>query len=198
VRYIKGHQSRGKSASNWKGGRIKCNGYWLIFKPDHPRADKKGYVREHILKVEKKIGRYLKWYEKIHHKDKDPSNNRLSNLQLTTIWKHKSLHRKDCGQICVKCGSKDVNRNGVMDGKQTFRCNSCRANWRVNKIVGIDSDQICLNCNSRHVIRHSGVKYGKQRFQCRDCKRRWDVPLQDLKEVVPENDHRYRMTVGGK
>ena len=73
---------------------MKCEGYWLILKPDHPRANKDGCIREHILKMEAKLGRYLKWYEVIHHKDKNPSNNRLSNLQLTTIWEHKSLHKK--------------------------------------------------------------------------------------------------------
>jgi hypothetical protein len=120
--YILGHNSRGRSNKipstrrenhwNWKGGRYMKNGYWLILKPNHPRADKDDYIGEHILKMEKKIGRYLRWYERVHHKDKDPSNNRLSNLQLTTICEHNTLHRRDYGQICTKCGSEDVNRNG--------------------------------------------------------------------------------------
>jgi hypothetical protein len=33
----------------WKGGRIKCNGFWLIPKPDHHEADKNGYVKEHRI-----------------------------------------------------------------------------------------------------------------------------------------------------
>lgn len=205
--YIHGHYSRGRHHSDdtrkkislsirkgnrWKGGRTKQNGYWLILRPDHPKADKDGYVREHILKMEKKLGRYLEWYERVHHRDHNPSNNRLSNLQLTTIWEHKKLHRRDCGQICEKCSSEDIRRNGFHNSKQTFQCNTCGITWLVNKKKGIGFNQTCYNCSSEHVVRCSGVKNNKQTFRCNDCRKKWRVSLEDLKAVVPQNDHRYR------
>jgi transposase-like protein len=192
-KYIYGHHNHGKNHWNWKGGRMKHEDYWLILRPEHPRTDKDGYVGEHILKMEKKIGRYVKWYEVVHHKDKDPSNNRLSNLQLTIIWEHQKLHRKDCRQICTRCSSKDVVRNGFKNGKQTFLCNTCRANSTFDKIRGIDFGQICLNCNSRYVVKSGGIKNGKQRFQCRDCRKGWGIPLQDLKQIVSNNDRQYKI-----
>ena len=142
--------------------------------------------------MEAKLGRYLKWYEVVHHKDKNPSNNRLSNLQLTTIWEHKSLHKKDYGQMCTTCGNKDVKRNGFNIDKQIFRYNTCKTTWTVNKITGIDFGQVCCNCGSKHVVR-CGIKNNKQWFRCNDCRKYWRVPLQDLKEVVSDNDRQYRV-----
>ncbi len=58
------------------------NGYVRVYAPDHPRADSKGYVFEHRLVMEKKIGRYLTETEVVHHRNDNPSDNRISNLQL--------------------------------------------------------------------------------------------------------------------
>ena len=73
TQFKKGRMSRnkgrfGKDAVNWKGGRKKDKeGYIYIFQPNHPRAIKGGYVREHRLVVEKQIGRYLTPKETVHH-----------------------------------------------------------------------------------------------------------------------------------
>ena len=50
----------------WKGGRLKQNGYIFIYMPDHPNAQSMGYVAEHRLVMEKKLGRYLFPSEKVH------------------------------------------------------------------------------------------------------------------------------------
>lgn len=66
---------------NWKGGRfLDKEGYVFILKPDHPRANQKGYIREHILIMEKIIGRCLWPEEVIHHINGIKSDNRASNL----------------------------------------------------------------------------------------------------------------------
>ena len=40
----------GNRAPCWKGGRyLTLKGYVLVYAPDHPHAQKKGYVLEHIL-----------------------------------------------------------------------------------------------------------------------------------------------------
>lgn len=58
----------GKKHWNWKGGEITdTKGYILIHCPNHPFCDKKNYVYEHRLVIEKYIGRYLKPEEVGHH-----------------------------------------------------------------------------------------------------------------------------------
>ena len=49
---------------------------------NHPKADKKGRILEHIVVMEKKIGRYLKDGETVHHKNGLRWDNRPENLEL--------------------------------------------------------------------------------------------------------------------
>ncbi len=74
---------KGEKSHQWEGGRhINTQGYVLIWKPNHPRADCNGYVREHLLVMEEKWGRSILSREKVHHLDYDKTNNSPDNLQL--------------------------------------------------------------------------------------------------------------------
>ncbi len=78
-----------------KPRKIDKSGYIQIYKPDHPGADHKGYVREHRLVVEKKIGRYLKPKEKVHHLYGKKQDNRIEKLMLfPNQKKHMQFHMK--------------------------------------------------------------------------------------------------------
>jgi hypothetical protein len=67
----------------WNGGRtIDKSGYILVRVPDHPQANHSGYVREHRVAMEKKIGRCLLPAEVVHHIDGNRANNHPDNLQL--------------------------------------------------------------------------------------------------------------------
>lgn len=68
------------------------NKYKLIYQPEHPNSDKKGYVREHRLVIENNIGRYLLDNEVVHHIDGNTLNNDLSNLQILSRGDHTRLH----------------------------------------------------------------------------------------------------------
>lgn len=67
----------------WKGGRVvDKHGYILVKRNDHPCATRSGYVREHRLVMEQKIGRILDPKEVVHHLDGNPQNNHPDNLHL--------------------------------------------------------------------------------------------------------------------
>ncbi len=67
----------------WRGGRcLDADGYVLVKSPDHPHATKAGYVLEHRLVMERRLGRYLLPSEVVHHKDENPANNADDNLVL--------------------------------------------------------------------------------------------------------------------
>ena len=70
-----------KHGNKWKGGRtISSHGYVLIRLPEHPKAFATGYVYEHMLVAEKKLGRPLKKGELIHHIDSNRQNNAPENI----------------------------------------------------------------------------------------------------------------------
>src|SRR3990167_1213822 len=63
---------------NWNGGRtINCAGYIQIYLPIHLYCSGKGYVFEHRLVMEKKLGHYLTRSEIIHHINGNRQDNRI-------------------------------------------------------------------------------------------------------------------------
>jgi hypothetical protein len=73
----------GENNPAWKGGRmLDKQGYVLLHMPDHPGANRHGYVREHRWVMEQVLGRFLTPDEVVHHKDGVPGNNDPSNLEL--------------------------------------------------------------------------------------------------------------------
>lgn len=91
---IKAH--KGKKGFNNKGGkRINKQGYIEVWKPEHPNANKKGYILEHRLVMSEYIGRALLENEDVHHKDKNKGNNDINNLQLMTRSEHTKYHEKN-------------------------------------------------------------------------------------------------------
>jgi hypothetical protein len=85
-----------ESNPSWKGGRLQDYlGYIRILFHGHPKADKSGYVKEHILVLERKIGRNLLSNEQVHHINGIKSDNSSENLELYNKSEHMRLHRKN-------------------------------------------------------------------------------------------------------
>ncbi len=92
---------------NWRGGRYKSHGYVMILSPNHPYANGRGYVFEHRLVMENKLGRYLTKEEVVHHLNEIRDDNQIKNLKLFKnndehLTYHK-LMREEKKHKCPKC-----------------------------------------------------------------------------------------------
>lgn len=119
-RFIHGHNQKGK------GGRIIIRGYILIRKPEHPFANKIGYVREHRLVMEEYLDRYLDPKEVVHHitSIKKGGMNDISNLKLFSnnsehISHEFSVNRSN--RICYICKSDKTYINRKRGYTQWFK-----------------------------------------------------------------------------
>ena len=100
TRTIFSNQRQGQHKGNkfgWKQGKTKCNGYWLVYKPEHPNANSQGsgYVRQNRLVMEEFLGRYLYDDEVVHHINGIKDDDRIENLKLLSKEEHSSLHHKE-------------------------------------------------------------------------------------------------------
>lgn len=89
-----GKCSREKNPS-WSGGfTISPQGYRLIKNADHPMADARGYVAEHIAIATSDRGGILADGELVHHIDMDQLNNNPDNLAVMTRSAHRHAHHE--------------------------------------------------------------------------------------------------------
>lgn len=88
------NRGRREASHSWKGGVSITNGYRCVYRPDHPRRHPNGYVYEHIIVAEEKIGRLLLPGEVVHHIDGQKQNNAPDNLDvLASQTEHLRLHK---------------------------------------------------------------------------------------------------------
>ena len=88
---------RGAEHHNWKGGVFRhSDGYLFEYAPDHPAAPaNKGYVLQHRLVMERKLGRPLRDHELVHHINEVKDDNRPENLELSNRSLHMKGHKAD-------------------------------------------------------------------------------------------------------
>lgn len=87
---------RGKNNPRWIGGRVRdMRGCFKIYYPEPHNYKSQKYVLEHILVMEKKLGRKLVKPEVVHHLNGNPSDNNPNNLMLFPSNKeHKQFEQR--------------------------------------------------------------------------------------------------------
>ena len=130
----------GENNVNWKGGEPiqDKDGYWLIYKPDHPYRNSRNRVFEHRLIYENYLSIlfdeqvYLPEGSEIHHIDGNPENNSLINLKYMNNHKeHAQEHLKEYeGVKCKTCGTSETSK----------RNENGRPKWRGNEIDGYECE----------------------------------------------------------
>jgi len=97
---------KGSKNNHWKGGRVLVaktkrqrgertsfgNGYYYILDPEHPNANKSGYVAEHIVIATRKRGIPLVKGEVVHHINLNKHDNSPENLVVTSQRPHAIWH----------------------------------------------------------------------------------------------------------
>jgi hypothetical protein len=100
---------KNKLPNNYKGV-ILAQGYKLIYFPEHPNSfNKKRYVREHRLVIEKQIGRFLSSKEAVHHINGNRLDNRIENLMLFS---------NDGSHLNYEIGNKIKKEDILFDGRK--------------------------------------------------------------------------------
>lgn len=105
-------------------------GYIKLSKPDHPRADSKGYVHEHVLIAEQAIGRYLNDNEIVHHVNEIKDDNRIENLQIMDRFQHKSIHSRKTRKGLEPAIARQMLDSGMLMGEVAEHFGMCESGLR--------------------------------------------------------------------
>lgn len=80
---------------NGRPVRLDAKGYVLVWEPPHPNKSLKGWQLEHRLVVERRLGRYLRSDEAVHHRNEIKDDNRDENLELMDALDHAALSARN-------------------------------------------------------------------------------------------------------
>lgn len=116
--------SKGEKNGNWKGGKhTRSDGYIMV------RVGTDKYELEHRVVMANHIGRDLLPNEQVHHINHQRNDNRIENLELTTISDHIKDHhapKKDLSTWtvveCLNCGKAFAERKRKVETNPNCFC----------------------------------------------------------------------------
>lgn len=142
-------------------------GYYYVYQPDHPLANKAGKVYIHRYVASVKIGRYVTSDEVVHHTDEVKTNNYPDNLEVMDIWEHAKHHAE----------GRKVPLEDVL-------CSVCKKEFSVRKIrieksnSGVYCSKYCFQLSTRK------LKVTKEELS----KLVWEYPASKLSKILGVSD----------
>ena len=116
---------------------INCGKYLYAVVPNHPKATNGRYVLMHRIVMENHLNRLLTDTEVVHHKDHNPRNNDISNLEVLDYKKHVQLHvhargRKTVKLKCPWCGKEFIKYFNAthLNKPSKYNCTCCSPTCR--------------------------------------------------------------------
>jgi hypothetical protein len=117
------HAHRGPHSKCYRNGRTNKEGYVLLTDWEHPNANKRGRVLEHISVMSKHIGRPLMSGEEVHHKNGIRSDNRIENLELRSGHHGSGVRVSDMIEFCVDYLKRYAPQKLLMEGDKCCKFN---------------------------------------------------------------------------
>lgn len=130
------------------------HGYKTILQKGHPHSNSAGYVLEHIIIAERKLGRLLKEGETVHHIDRNKKNNNPDNLMIFASPGDHTLYH--AGEKIYKDG--DV--------------------WRAFRQF-----EDCPVCGNKFIVTSQKRKY-KKHFCSIECKMKAETKVEDVQTII--------------
>jgi hypothetical protein len=142
----------------WKGGRHLLNGtYVWIHAPDHPCANKLGYVAEHVAVAYEKYGHPAPPNQVVHHINMVHQDNRPENLVYVPKRLHHMLHRQ-LEQLIPGLLDRSIVEFDLERGYHFAGEDAPPLMW--------DERRACEQCGEEFVVQ---TKRPRQRFCSRGC-----------------------------
>lgn len=124
-------------------------GYLCRLVPGHPRANSRGYVREHVLIAERALGRPVPLGVEVHHFNEDRGDNGRGNLVICEdLAYHRLLHKRREAQLacgdpnkrrCIYCREFDLPEQMYRNpGNGQFWHRPCRRACRAPRGAGVN------------------------------------------------------------
>ncbi len=138
---------KGPKHPAWKGGRVVSYlGYVWLLRPGHHRASKDGYVAEHVLVMERTLGRDLLAGEVVHHQEeqrlgqlggvREPARARPDTLTGwgSPVWAGMSREESESQaaelRLCAQCENRLLESDLLLcDECGEWCCHGC---WGLN------------------------------------------------------------------